>query len=309
MGVRRQAGALAVLDLLAEAVELLLAEAALEERAGVDARRAVALDVDLVAAALVVLAAEEVVEADLVEARRGLVGGDVAADLEALAVGRGDHDRGVPADEGADAALDLLVAGEPRLALRRDRVDVVGGAQGRDADLLLARALEQAQHHVAGAVAAAVVEHRVEGREPLLGLVRVDVGQLGGEALVDHRRDGRVLAGLLRGTSRRHSPAHRVTRRRRHEIYPWVVPACGATGARSAAVRRGGAWTGVAAPAVFRWTMRITPDRALVGHPGHRRHCVSSTVGDSAPGDRNGRPARAQARHGRPGTRLGQRHR
>ena len=46
-----------------------------------------ALDVDLVAAAGVVLAAEEVVEADLVEPGRGLVGRDVAADLEALAVG------------------------------------------------------------------------------------------------------------------------------------------------------------------------------------------------------------------------------
>ena len=106
-------------------------EPALEEGAGVDARGAVALDVDLVAAAGVVLAAEEVVEADLVEAGRRLVGRDVAADLEALAVGVGDHDRGVPADERADPALDLLVAGEPRLALGRDRVDVVGAAQGR----------------------------------------------------------------------------------------------------------------------------------------------------------------------------------
>ena len=76
-----------MLDLLAEAVELLLGQPALEEGAGVDARGAVALDVDLVAAAGVVLAAEEVVEADLVEAGRRLVRRDVAADLEALAVG------------------------------------------------------------------------------------------------------------------------------------------------------------------------------------------------------------------------------
>ena len=131
--VRRQAVAGAVLDLLAEPVELLLGEPALEEGAGVDAGRAVALDVDLVAAARVVLAAEEVVEADLVEAGGGLVGRDVTADLEALAVGAGHHDRGVPADEGADPALDLLVAGEPRLALGRDGVDVVGAAQRRDA--------------------------------------------------------------------------------------------------------------------------------------------------------------------------------
>ena len=158
VGVGRQAVAGAVLDLLAEPVELLLGQPALEEGAGVDAGGAVALDVDLVAAAGVVLAAEEVVEADLVEAGGGLVRRDVAADLEALAVGAGHDDRGVPADERADPALDLLVAGEPRLALGRDRVDVVGAAQRRDADLPLAGPLEQPQHDVAGALAAALVD-------------------------------------------------------------------------------------------------------------------------------------------------------
>ena len=187
VGVRRQAVARTVLDLLPEPVELVLGEPALEEGAGVDAGRPVALDVDLVAAAGCVLAAEEVVEADLVEAGRRLVGRDVAADLEALAVGAGDHDRGVPADERADPALDVLVAGEPRLALGRDRVDVVGAAERRDTDLLLAGPLEQPQHDVAGPVAAALLEHAVEGLEPVAGLLGVDVGQLGGEALVDHR--------------------------------------------------------------------------------------------------------------------------
>jgi hypothetical protein len=56
-----------VADLLAEPVELLLGQPALEEGAGVDAGGGVALEEDLVAAAGVVLAAEEVVEADLVE--------------------------------------------------------------------------------------------------------------------------------------------------------------------------------------------------------------------------------------------------
>jgi hypothetical protein len=57
--------------LLAEAVELVLGQPALEqEGAGVDAGGGVALEEDLVAAARVVLAAEEVVEADLVEAGR-----------------------------------------------------------------------------------------------------------------------------------------------------------------------------------------------------------------------------------------------
>ena len=187
VGVRRQPGALAVLDLLPEPVELLLVEPSLEEGAGVDAGGGVALDVDLVAAARGVLAAEEVVEPDLVEAGRGLVGGDVAADLEALAVGAGDHDRGVPADERPDPALGLLVAGEPGLALRRDAVDVVGAAQRGDAHLGLAGPLEQAQHDVPGPVAAAFLQQGVEGRQPVLGLVGVDVGQLGRQALVDHR--------------------------------------------------------------------------------------------------------------------------
>ncbi len=174
---------------------------ALEERAGVDAGRGVALDVDLVAAAGVVLAAEEVVEADFVEAGAGLVGGDVAADLEALAVRVADHHRGVPPDERADPALDVLVAGEPRLALRRDGVDVVGAAQRGYADLHLPGPLEQPQHDVARALATAVVDQGVEGVDPVGGLVGIDVGQLGRQALVD---DGgccrRGTTGTLRGS-------------------------------------------------------------------------------------------------------------
>src|SRR3546814_16505842 len=66
---------------------------------------------------------------------RSLVGGDLAADRDALAGRAGDHHGRVPADEGADAAFGLLVAREPGLALRRHRVDVVGAPQGRYADL------------------------------------------------------------------------------------------------------------------------------------------------------------------------------
>jgi len=55
-------------ELLAEPVELVFAEPALEVGPGVHARGGVPLEVDLVAAAGVVLAAEEVVEPHLVEA-------------------------------------------------------------------------------------------------------------------------------------------------------------------------------------------------------------------------------------------------
>ena len=138
MRVRRQAAA-GVRELLAEPVELVLGEPALEEGAGVDAGGGVALEVDLVAAAGVVLAAEEVVEADLVQRRGRGVGGDVAADADAGRCARCTMIAAFQRHVRADPALDLLVAGEPRLVLGRDRVDVVGAAQARHADVLLGR--------------------------------------------------------------------------------------------------------------------------------------------------------------------------
>ena len=172
---------------LAEAVQLVLAQPALQERAGVDARRRVALEEDLVAGLAVVLAVEEVVEADLVQAGGRGVGGDVPADAEARPVGPGHHDRGVPPDVGPDPALDVLVAGEPGLALRRDRVDEVGAAQAGHPDLLLAGPLQQAQHHVPGPGTAAGAHHAVEGIDPVPGLLRVDIRQLRGQPVADDR--------------------------------------------------------------------------------------------------------------------------
>ena len=160
-------------------------QAALEERAGVHARGGVPLEEDLVAAAGVVLAAEEVVEADLVEGGRRGVRGDVAADPDAGALGAVHDHRGVPAQVRAEAPLGLLVAGEPGLLLGADRVDVVGGRQRRHADLLGAGALEHAQHEVAGAHPAGAVDDGVEAVEPLLGLGGVDVRQVRRDAVED----------------------------------------------------------------------------------------------------------------------------
>ena len=187
-----------VRPLLPEPVELRLGEAPLEEGARVDARRRVPLEEHLVAGLPVVLAAEEVVEAHLVERGRGRVGGDVPADARAArAVRPRHHDRGVPPDVGADAPLDVLVAGEPRLPLRPDRVDVVRRAEAGDPDLLLARALKEAQHQVAGPPAAAGAGDGVERVDPLARLVRVDVRQLRGQPVAD---DGVTL------TSGSHAP-------------------------------------------------------------------------------------------------------
>ena len=182
VGVARQAAA----DLLAELVEVVLGEPALEEGAGVDARGGVTLDVDGVAGEAAVLAAEEVVEPDVVERGGGGERREVAADAVGVLVGLDDHDRGVPADVGPDAALELLVAGEPGLLLRRDGVDVGRRHGGRGADLQLAGALQQLGHEEAGPGLAVGLDHRVEGLEPLVGLGRVGVGELVHEPVDDH---------------------------------------------------------------------------------------------------------------------------
>ena len=109
----------ALADLLAEAVHLLLADPALEERARVDARRAVALDVEQVAHEVVGGRVEEVVEADVVERRRAREARDVAAELGALAVGLHDQRERVPADDRADPVLEARA--RPATSSRRWR--------------------------------------------------------------------------------------------------------------------------------------------------------------------------------------------
>jgi hypothetical protein len=94
-----------VRQLLAEPVQLGLVEAALDVRPGVHAGGGVALEEDVVSAARVVLAPEEVVEADLVQAGRARVRGDVPAGADARALRAVHHDGGVPPDVRPDAPL------------------------------------------------------------------------------------------------------------------------------------------------------------------------------------------------------------
>ena len=192
MGIRREALAFA-LYLHAEVVEVLFVEPPLEEGACVDAGRTVALEVDLVAGLAVVLAAEEVVEADLVQGGRRGVRGQVSADARRPRVGPRHHHGGVPPDVGADAALDVLVAREPRLLLGRDGVDVRRADRRRERHLQLVGPLHQLEHQELTPRLAARVDHGVEGVEPLGRLLRVDIRELSGEAVEDH---GSMLAPL-----------------------------------------------------------------------------------------------------------------
>ncbi len=159
-----------------EVVEVSFGQPALDEAAGVDAGRGVALEVDLVARTATVLAAEEVVEPDLVEGGRAGVGGEVAADRLGLDVGPNHHHGGVPTDVGADAALEVLVAREVGLLVGGDGVHVGRGHRGRKPDVGVARPLQQPEQEIAGTGLAVDGHDVVERVQPFPSLGRVDIG-------------------------------------------------------------------------------------------------------------------------------------
>src|SRR6202008_1102519 len=103
---RKSAAGMAVF--LAETVELVSGQPAFQECARVDTGRGVTLDEDLVSAAGMGFAPEEVVEPDLVERRRRRVGGYVSAHPDAGTLRAVHHDCGVPPDPEAVASVHLL---------------------------------------------------------------------------------------------------------------------------------------------------------------------------------------------------------
>ena len=161
--------------LLAEPVEVVLGQPALEECAGVHAGGGMALEEDLVATAREVGPAEEVVVADLVEGCRRRVRRDVAADRDAGALRPVHRDGRVPADPRAVPPLELLVAGELGLVLRRDGVDVVRRRHHRYAEMQLLRAAQQTEHDLARPLVTEPADEGVEGLDPLGGLGRITV--------------------------------------------------------------------------------------------------------------------------------------
>ena len=187
VGIARQPDA-ARQSLLAEVVQIRLAKPALEECPGVDAGGGMALEEDLISRGTVVLAAEEVVEADLVQRRCTGVRGQVPTDSGELAVGPHDHRHGVPADQPPDAALHLLVARKEGFLFGADGVDVAGLCQRGQTDVQLAGSLQQLVQDESGPLVALLGVDLIERVEPLLSLGRIRVRQLMFELIEVHVR-------------------------------------------------------------------------------------------------------------------------
>ena len=126
MGIGRQTLSA---NLLAKVHQLIVAEAALEIRAGINAGRAMTLKIDQVAAVRFVAGMPKMHEPGVVKRRRRLEARNVSAKLGGLLVRLDHHRRRVPADVAADVLLELAVARMGRLGFRRNRVDIsrVGG--------------------------------------------------------------------------------------------------------------------------------------------------------------------------------------
>lgn len=173
-GVRIGGQAVAV-HFLAEVLQLFLADAAFEEGAGVDAGGRVALEEHQVAAMFVGGSLEEIVEADVVEGRRGGEGGDVAAQVRVVLVRPHHHRQGVPAHQGADPALHEQVAGHACFVGYRNGVAVGRGDRVGQLGAATAGQLAHAGHQVMSAVFTFAVEYGLQGVQPFLGFDGIEV--------------------------------------------------------------------------------------------------------------------------------------
>ena len=142
----------------------------------------------------------EVVEADLVERRRRLEAGDVAAELGRLLVGVQHRRDRVPAHERAEPVLELRVAGDRLLELDRDRVDVRRASPRRAARRAGARRRTAPRAGLRARARAVGAHDRVERVEPLGGLLGIDVVDyaslppIRSRAEASHDRAARCLA-------------------------------------------------------------------------------------------------------------------
>ena len=91
-----------------------------------------------------------------------------------------NHDRGIPANVGANSSFDIFITREPRLVLGRNSVDVVSATQTRHTHIALICTTQKREHEIPGALGTCGVDNLIEGPRPLLRLVWINVDILAG---------------------------------------------------------------------------------------------------------------------------------
>src|SRR5437870_5596124 len=104
-------------------LQVMFVEPPLEERAGVVARRGVALEINQIAGLSLVASAEEMVEPDFVQGGARRVRGDMPAKARMFPIGVYHHRHRIPADQALDTAFEFAISRVCRLVFGRDRVD------------------------------------------------------------------------------------------------------------------------------------------------------------------------------------------
>jgi hypothetical protein len=135
----------------------------------------VRLEVDEVA---VRAAAEEVVEPDLEEVRRGGVARDMSAELRMGAICPHHHCERVPAHDGGDALLELQVARKLRLLRERDGVLVGRIEDRRQRHASGACVVQEPAQEEGGALSSFRSHQGIEGFQPFARLDRIGVGRI-----------------------------------------------------------------------------------------------------------------------------------
>ena len=168
---------------------MLLVQTTLQEGAGIGPGGGMTLDIHMVARSTTGLAPEEVVETHLVLGGGRGEGRKMPTDTLRGLVGLHNHHRRIPTNETANPFLQVLVAGEPRLFLSRNRVHVRSGHAGRVTDLQLSGSFQNGPHEKSGPAPPVLVDNRLERVQPLLGLLGVNIRELM-EKPVNHRGVG-----------------------------------------------------------------------------------------------------------------------
>ncbi len=181
-------------DFLAEVGQVVVAEKAFEVGAGVDAGRRMRLHVDQIAGTVGRGRAEEVVEADLEQVGGRGVTGDVATQLAMGLVGTHHHGQGVPAVDAGNAFLDRQVAGEGRLLVGGNGVQVGGARLAVGAQAQRGGVSQQVVQHIAGPFGARRFDQGLQAVAPFGGFGGIGIlpGDCPGGGMAGIAHDGFV---------------------------------------------------------------------------------------------------------------------